>query len=72
MALSFDEYQFLKLIQRSPVEADGYAPVSKVVAPLFDRFKLPELVDFQPSENGGKARLTEKGETVMRYAPCPA
>jgi hypothetical protein len=72
MALNFDEYQFLKLIERSPTGNDGYSNVSQVVAPLFKRFAaLNELIEWLPSEKGGKAKLTDKGKTVLEYSPCP-
>lgn len=44
----------------------GWSKVSKVVWPFV--VGLPEeLRELKPEEDGGVARLTEKGETVLDY-----
>ena len=45
---------------------DGWAKVSKVVWPAVMR--LPDdLVEKQPSEDGGRVRLTERGDAIVTY-----
>lgn len=45
---------------------DGWAPVSKVVWPLIAQ--LPDdLVEKRPSDDGGHARLTDRGDAIVVY-----
>ncbi len=72
MGITFDEYQFLKLIRRSPTGPNGYANVSKILWKFVVGFRHQELIDHSENEDGtGYVRLSEKGKTVLEYSPIP-
>lgn len=55
----------MRLIQKDKKE-DGWTPVSAPVLPFIA--KLPtELVETRSDGDGGWARLTDKGETVLAW-----
>ena len=57
----------LGLIMRSPDRGDGWRSVSGACWPLLE--DMPgELIELEPSEVGGRARMTEAGRTVLLYA----
>jgi hypothetical protein len=70
--LTAGQKNILQLIRKGAKE-DGWAPVSKVVAPIFTNKDIPggampaELCEFEPvGEDGrGRARLTQEGNSVL-------
>lgn len=68
--LTAGEKHILSLIQRG-ADADGWAPVSKAVAPLFIDQQIPcgvmpaALCEFERRGEGGRARLTALGKTIV-------
>lgn len=63
----------LRLIRKGAAGADGWAPVSRIVAPLFATNAMEpipsELFEFEPlAEGRGRVRLTEKGESILDAA----
>lgn len=68
--LSSGHKHILTLIRKGAKE-DGWAPVSKVVAPLFIDKSIPggampvELCEFEPVGDGGRARLTPLGHNIL-------
>lgn len=68
--LSPGHKNILSLIRKGEKD-DGWAPVSKVVAPLFTDKSIPggampeELCEFEPVGDGGRARLTPQGREVL-------
>lgn len=63
--LTAGQKNILALI-RNGAKEDGWAPVSKVVAPLFTHGTMPkELFEFERVGEGGRARLTPTGNNVL-------
>jgi hypothetical protein len=68
--LTAGEKHILTLIQRG-ADADGWAPVSKAVKPLFVDKKIPcgtmptALCEFEAVGEGGRARLTTLGKNLL-------
>ena len=55
------------LYMRTPIDAEGWAKVSVAVWPLL-KYLPPELFEIEGNVNqGGRIRLTEKGEIVVPY-----
>lgn len=63
----------LKLIERSPVGVDGWRSVSQACCSLFTRPDFPsssipsELFVFEKLTEGGRVKLTERGEILLAY-----
>ena len=56
---------FLSLIRKDK-KSDGWTTVSSILCGLVE--KMPsELVVFEKTDAGGRAKLTEKGETVLDW-----
>ena len=56
----------LDLISRSPDRGDGWRSVSGACWPLLEN--MPgELIELEPGEVGGRARMTDAGRTVLAY-----
>jgi hypothetical protein len=72
--LTDGQKNILGLIRKGAKE-DGWAPVSKFVAPLFTRkhsAQMPtELCEFEQIGEGGRARLTDKGNAVLDRLTSP-
>jgi hypothetical protein len=67
MKLDAGQKHLLRLTAKGASENGGWAPVSKLVWPLIAA--LPnDLIEKQPAAEGGLARLTEAGETVLFYS----
>lgn len=70
--LTSGEQNILTLIRKG-ADAEGWAPVSKVVATLFTNEKLPngpmprELCEFErlDGDGRGRARLTDAGKNLL-------
>lgn len=65
------QMQMLKLIGRTPPDADGWRPVSDMCASLFERkpdLPPPELFEFERLASGGRVRLTERGDILLAYS----
>lgn len=68
--LTAGEKHILTLVSKG-ADADGWAPVSKFVAPLFTDRKIPcgtmpaALCEFESLGEGGRARLTELGKNLL-------
>lgn len=62
--LSSGEKHFLRLIAKSQVDHGGWAPVSKIIYPLIEVMPT-ELVDREPLAEGGRARLTVLGLSLL-------
>ena len=68
--LTAGEKHILSLI-RKDADADGWAPVSKAVKPLFTDRKIPcgvmpeALCEFEPVGDAGRARLTTLGNNLL-------
>lgn len=66
------QMSMLKLIGRSPPDAEGWCRVSSVCCTLFDRPKdLPpsELFKFERLDGDtGRVKLTERGEILLAYS----
>jgi len=70
--LDSGQKNILRLIRKGAC-ADGWAPVSKVVAPMFAGPKLPwrgippELCEFElvGADGAGRARLTQEGNNLL-------
>ncbi len=61
--LTGGERHFMHLMQRDAA-ADGWTKVSKVLLPMVQ--KMPNaLVEVVATDDGGKARLTAKGNDIM-------
>ncbi len=58
--------EVLRLINRSPVDSEGWSRVSPTVLPLLD-FAPAELIE--RSFSSEFVRLTEAGKTVVKYIP---
>lgn len=67
--LSPEQVRLLRLIERSPDAGEGWRSVSPVLWPHIHLANLPsELVETEDRhDGGGRIRLTEKGDAVMRY-----
>lgn len=63
--LNGGDRHLLQLVQRDK-DAEGWTPVSATVWPLMLRLP-PELVTIEPLIEGGRARLTDAGETVLTW-----
>lgn len=57
----------LRLLGRSPKDADGWAKVSAVVWPLLADCPAEFMDREGGSANGGRARFTEKGQIIHDY-----
>lgn len=72
--LADDQMNLLKLISRTPAKEDGWRSVSETCCPLFTRADFPssttsaELFEFEKLEDGGRVRLTDRGEIVLFYS----
>lgn len=68
--LTAGQKNILQLLRKGAKE-DGWAPVSKFVAPLFTDKNIPggampaALCEFEPIADGGRARLTQMGNDVL-------
>lgn len=68
--LTAGEKHVLRLI-REGSDAEGWAPVSKIVSTLFTNEKLPSgpmpraLCEFEYVGEGGRARLTTAGNALL-------
>jgi hypothetical protein len=65
--LNDKELGFLRLILRSPDRGDGWRSVSSVVWPLVESFTQPDLIEIEPSADGGRVRLSPRGAIVIDY-----
>ncbi len=57
----------LALIQRSPDRGDGWRSVSGACWPLLDGIPS-DLVETEPSNDGGRVRMTDSGMAVLLYS----
>jgi len=62
--LEMQHKHVLKLIARD-CDENGWAPVSKTLYPHLSKNIPPELAEFEKLETGGRARLTDKGQSVV-------
>lgn len=63
--LSMNQKHVLRLIRKDGDEA-GWAPVSKMVMPIVK--DVPHrLIEVEDNGNGGRARLTAEGNTVLDF-----
>lgn len=66
-------HSLLKLIERTPVGEGGWRIVSETCCGLFTRLDFPssstppELFLFEKLPDGGRVKLTERGEIVLSY-----
>lgn len=68
MALKPNDLSFLHLVMRSPDQGEGWRKVSKACWPLIEKFGHPELIEAEPTpEGGGRMRLSERGAAVVDY-----
>lgn len=72
MKLTFHQEQFVKLIGRSPADADGWRKVSEPCCNLFTHPDWPnaipeELFEFEKFEQGGRVRFTDRGAVLADY-----
>lgn len=66
-SLQSEERNILRLIQRSPDNADGWKNVSKLLWPLLNLIR-DDLVEKELLADGcGRCRLTERGKIVLEY-----
>lgn len=63
--ISPDDKHLMRLIIKGR-DSEGWAKVSSAVAPLMKNLP-PELVELDLTEDGGRARLTQNGETVLEW-----
>lgn len=59
------QFHIIKLVGRDRC-ANGWATVSTLLFPILSEAMPSELVVFEETETGGRARLTEEGECVLR------
>jgi hypothetical protein len=65
------QMDMLKLIGRSPPDSEGWRKVSAQCCVLFEKEDIlppAELYAFERTENGGRVRMTERGETLLAYS----
>ena len=66
--LTREEIGFLRLVQRSPNDGDGWRSVGKMLWPIVIGFKRPELIETEALPDGmGRVRFSERGEIVLSY-----
>lgn len=64
-ALNHSDKHLLRLVRQGK-DAEGWAKVSEMVWPLVQ--SLPtELVTIEATDTGGRAKLTDAGETVLDW-----
>ncbi len=66
MNIDQNSAHLLRLIRKDQ-DSEGWTKVSKVVMPFIKECpeELREIID--QSDGGGKARLTDKGNTILDY-----
>jgi DNA-binding PadR family transcriptional regulator len=62
--LKHEHKHIMKLIEKD-IGEDGWTPVSAVLYPVFLKSMPSELVEFEHTPPGGRARLTKEGQNVM-------
>lgn len=72
--LTTGQRHLLTLVRKGKKE-DGWAPVSKFVAPVFTNAAVKdaipkELCEFEQLGDGGRARLTPLGENILDAMAC--
>jgi len=67
MKLSDKTRDVLRLLMRSPDHGDGWRKVSGVLWLVVTPSMPDDLVEKQPSSDGGRVRLTERGKAVCDY-----
>jgi hypothetical protein len=64
MKLDIQHKHILRLIERDRGE-DGWAPVSAQLFPVLSKNIPEELATFEELDEGGRARLTVEGQSVL-------
>ena len=64
MKLDIQHKHILHLIKRDST-VDGWTPVSKVLYPVLSKAMPKKLITFEKTDDGGRARLTTEGESVL-------
>lgn len=66
--LNASQKHMLRLI-RQGADQEGWAKVSKLLWPLVNDLskELTGLIELKPAEDGGFAKLTSEGETVLKW-----
>lgn len=59
-----EHQHIMNLIQRDR-EDSGWVTVSETLYPVLSENMPDELVEFELTDNGGRARLTQEGENVL-------
>lgn len=68
MKLQDQQRDLLRLIARSPQDADGWANVSVTLLPSVSKWTHPELAELVANDDGtGRIRLTETGKTLLEW-----
>lgn len=62
--LDIQHKHILRLVHRD-ADANGWASVSNVLFPILSENMPPELVEFERTDDGGRARLTPDGEAIV-------
>lgn len=62
--LDYGQKHILKLIARDSGE-DGWTPVGKMLFPHIRKEIPSELAEFEATDDAGRARLTEKGRSLV-------
>jgi hypothetical protein len=57
----------MRVLGRSPKDTDGWAKVSSIVWPLLEPVPAELMEREGDATNGGRARFTEKGQTIHDY-----
>jgi hypothetical protein len=56
---------FLRLVQRSNRDADGWCNCSKVTYPYFSSTVRADLAEFEQVGDAGRCRLTQLGQSLL-------
>lgn len=62
--LKYEQKHIMELIEKD-VGEDGWTPVSAVLCSVLLKSMPSELVEFEHTPPGGRARLTKEGQNVM-------
>jgi len=63
--LSDIDKSFLKLVQRSNRDAEGWCNCSKMVYPYMSSAMRTDLAEFEPIGDAGRCRLTKLGQDLL-------